>query len=101
MDDHRFADNIPDMKFVGQKAHLRITAVRKQYGKISRMVAVGLISRIPMPVRGFERIGGIANLAYPVFMYMKAMGTDGLLSALRRFVGGQPAHIDADFRTGS
>jgi hypothetical protein len=99
VDDHGSADDIPDAKPVGEKAHFAVPVIGKQCGEIARVIAVGLIRRIPMPIRGFERTGWIAHLAYSVFMYVKPMGADRRLTALRRLISGQSAHFDADFRT--
>jgi hypothetical protein len=99
MDDYRSADDIMDMKFIGEKAHFAISVVLEQDGKIARMIAVGLIRRIPMSVRGYKRIGWIAYLTHSVLMYVKTVGSDWRLAVLSRTVGGQSAHFDADFRT--
>lgn len=76
VNDDRPPDDIGYFKFVGEETHPGIAVIGEEDGEVAGMVAVGLIFRIPMFARCLKRVGGVSNLAVPVFMNVKAMGTD-------------------------
>ncbi|GED29821.1 hypothetical protein BCE02nite_09620 [Brevibacillus centrosporus] len=61
MDNDRPADDISDTKLVCEKAHTCVAVIGKERRKISGVIAMGLISWVPMRAGGLKRILGIAD----------------------------------------
>lgn len=78
MDDDRFPDDVSHLEPIREKAHAGVSIVGEQHGKIARVIAVGLIRRIPMFSRPLEWVLRIADFASGSIMYMEAMGPDWL-----------------------
>jgi hypothetical protein len=77
MDYYGLADYIAHLKPVGEETHPRPAIIGKEYGEITGMVAVGLVGWIPVFTGGRKGRLRVAHSAGPVFMNMKAVGTDG------------------------
>ncbi len=84
VNDDGMTDDVGDSKTVRVKTHQSPAVVGKQHRKIAGVIAMGLVGGIPMFSGRLKRIRRIADRAYPIFMNVKAVGTDGWLIGFGR-----------------
>jgi len=101
VDNDGFADNVADPEPVRKETHAGIAVIGKKDGKIPRVIAMGLIVRVPMAARPLKRIVRVADGAISMIMDMKSVGPYRRASAGSGTVGGKPGNFHKDFRAAS
>lgn len=99
MDNYRAAKDIGRFEPVGKKGHFGKAVIGEKDRKISGMMSMGLIIRIPVAAGACERISRVSDVTSAEFMQMKAMGTDRRTLTLGRLIRRQS--LDFNLNSGS
>jgi hypothetical protein len=93
MDDNGSPNNIRNTKLIRKEIEYRPAIVGEEHRKIPRMVAVGLVSWIPMSAHVGKGILRVAHLTVAPFVNVKTMGSYWRSPRLRRLIRRKPIHV--------